>query len=227
MIHINKTVKFTLVELLVVIAIIAILASLLLPSLNRAKEFSRRISCANTLGQVGKAFCMYVQDHNDYFPPYRDYAAANEKFWYRENPLTSLVAEYLSSTNTMTSIGAIWKGSSGTIYKSKFLCPSLTRIPDISSTVYGYAYSSGVYLYSSRKITRFTKPSAACLLSEGTIALIGYYVTTGTNPMEFRHSSGANVVFSDFHVDWKKGSTIPDQAYDSSANKSDFWRPEQ
>lgn len=60
---------FTLIELLVVIAIIAILAAMLLPSLARAKESGKRISCLNTLRQLSLASQMYVNDNQDYYPP--------------------------------------------------------------------------------------------------------------------------------------------------------------
>ena len=60
---------FTLIELLVVIAIIAILASMLLPSLAKAKESGKRIACVNDLRQLGLSMQMYADDNEGYHPP--------------------------------------------------------------------------------------------------------------------------------------------------------------
>jgi prepilin-type N-terminal cleavage/methylation domain-containing protein/prepilin-type processing-associated H-X9-DG protein len=62
---------FTLVELLVVVAVIGILASLLLPTLSRAKERGRSIKCLSNLRQLDLALTLYAGDHGDQMPPRR------------------------------------------------------------------------------------------------------------------------------------------------------------
>ncbi len=59
---------FTLIELLVTIVIIGIIAALLVPALGRAKEGARRAQCTNNLRQIGVAWWLYLDDHNECFP---------------------------------------------------------------------------------------------------------------------------------------------------------------
>ena len=71
----QKEKGFTLIELLVVIAIIAILAGMLLPALNQAKEKAKQADCTSKLSQIGKAFFQYAMSFDDAYPAAKDPAA--------------------------------------------------------------------------------------------------------------------------------------------------------
>lgn len=64
----NKQISFTLIELLVVIAIIAILASMLLPALQKAREKAKAATCVSQQGEIGKLSSMYIGDNDSYYP---------------------------------------------------------------------------------------------------------------------------------------------------------------
>ena len=64
----GKTRGFTQIELLVVIAIIALLMTILLPSLNRARDQGKAVACRNNLKQIGLALTLYTGDNSGKFP---------------------------------------------------------------------------------------------------------------------------------------------------------------
>jgi prepilin-type N-terminal cleavage/methylation domain-containing protein len=103
--HSRPRAGFTLIELLVVIAIIAILAALLLPALNRAKEKAVRIQCASNLKQWGVAITLYGGDYRESFPDNSTADGATGFAWMGMNLNTNFYPRYLypNRSGTITS----------------------------------------------------------------------------------------------------------------------------
>ncbi len=95
----KKSSQFTLIELLVVIAIIAILASMLLPALNKARNSARRTSCSNNLKTTGTIICFYNNDFDGFYPLDYNYLDGTER-WEK----TVCTLGYLGSTQKQNHI---------------------------------------------------------------------------------------------------------------------------
>ena len=175
----QKPQNFTLVELLVVIAIIAILASMLLPALNKARTYAYSADCMSKLKNLGAATTFYLGDNNE-----RLYNISNtglKHFWWRENGL----APYLN---------AKYKGTVRLDFTPMLLCKSAK--PADTYEVNRSAYS-GNWDLSEKKLSLIKYPSKVGLIGDGCQPYY-YYFSNATYGYDValipRHQSRLNFV---------------------------------
>ena len=224
---------FTLIELLVVIAIIAILAAILLPALNSARERGRLASCVNNLKQIGTATMQYIND-SDCYP--RGGSAGAAYYW------TNVLGPYVSAAMHATEAGRCDPNAVNGVYA----CPSdptptyATSIPKLAGKG-GLSYAANRSFsepvsgqWYGRKAATVVNPSGKIVYTEAADANVVFY---STNVRYFHGSQAAyteaewasaknaklNCAFADGHVETVNKIVTRSYTDVPPADKSDLY----
>ncbi len=213
---------FTLIELLVVIAIIAILAALLLPALQKAKDASRRAVCAGHLSQLGRAFATYMSEYGGYMPAV---GGVIEFGWGKGDGWVDKLFPYVDANPT--GIGDSYPENARSPRTEVFRCPGDTIVEGginftsylLNSRLYTDSTSGSFHLerlkFPTKVVVLYDKhlyphsPSDADMTDEwGNSGFDGYgpgglwwYKSGGPN-WPGPHATGYNILFADSHVRW-------------------------
>jgi len=189
-----KKKHFTLIELLVVIAIIAILAAMLMPALQQARETAKAANCTANVKQLIHGYQLYSDGNDGWMAAGYMYSAGGVAYY----PWTSLVAGLICGMSDTKRAFSSYK-----IYYKVFECPNepLPQGPSSSGNfAYGHYAVNGMMCgvsfdddtYRNRKTSQITKPGIALTIMDGTILNKPsfYSIGTGGKAIGTRHGTG-------------------------------------
>jgi prepilin-type N-terminal cleavage/methylation domain-containing protein/prepilin-type processing-associated H-X9-DG protein len=201
---------FTLIELLIVIAIIAILASMLLPSLHKAKEKGREIACLNNEKQIGTGTHFYLNDFNGYWPNAACYMGTTTFF---EKMTTS---GYLKQENNKYQLCLELQCPSNYI-GPKYYRSYLPIVGHQAKNISVFGRDDALEWVKASLVKQASKTATMFETSRdnpGTLFSYAYYTSLNDGRHSLVpahkdrfydniHSGGSNVIYADNHVEWR------------------------